>query len=248
MDPIHQFKIVSLYSFGGVAPYNISLTQSAVYMIVATLALFLVFHVALRRHYKVPNRYQAAVELVYRFILDTLMSSTGTSGKRFLPIVFALFLYVSILNLIGMIPFAFAVNSHIIVTFTLAMVVIVTVFVSGIVLNGGRFFKIFYPPGVPFWLAPMIIFIEIVSFLSRPVTLAVRLFANVLAGHIALQIFASFIPALLATKKLWIIFSPFPFALCVALTALELLVSLLQAYVFATLTTIYLNDALHPEH
>jgi len=186
-------------------------------------------------------------EVFYEFIGSTLRQSAGHGSERFMPLIFSLFMFVLVLNMLGMIPYAFAVTSHIIVTFALALLVIGTVIVYGFMAHGTKFLKVFVPSGVPGWLMPMIVAIEIVSFISRPISLAVRLFANVLAGHIALKIFAGFVPALLAAGA-WGAISPLPLALSVAVTALEFLVAGLQAYVFATLASIYLSDALHPGH
>ncbi len=166
---------------------------------------------------------------------------------RFMPLVFSLFMFILILNLFGMAPYGFTVTSHIIITFALAALVIGTVIVYGIMKHGTRFFGLFVPAGVPAWLLPLLVAIEVISFVSRPLSLSVRLFANMLAGHIALKIFAGFVATLL-TAGFWSILSPLPLALTVALTALEVLVAVLQAYVFAVLTSIYLNDALHPGH
>ena len=166
---------------------------------------------------------------------------------RFFPFVFSLFMFILILNLFGILPYGFTVTSHIIITFALAALVILTVIVYGFWNHGVGFLRLFVPSGVPVYLLPLVSFIEVISFVSRPISLSVRLFANMLAGHIALKIFASFVASLLAAG-FWSVLSPLPLALTVALTALEVLVAVLQAYVFATLTSIYLNDALHPGH
>jgi F-type H+-transporting ATPase subunit a len=166
---------------------------------------------------------------------------------RFFPFVFSLFMFILLLNLMGLVPYAFTVTSHIIITFAMAMLVIGTVIVYGFLKHGTHFLGLFVPSGVPGWLLPLLVVIEVISFISRPISLSVRLFANMLAGHIALKIFAGFVGTLLAAG-FWSILAPIPLALTVALTALEVLVAVLQAYVFATLTSIYLNDALHPGH
>jgi F-type H+-transporting ATPase subunit a len=195
----------------------------------------------------VPGRLQAMAEMAYEFVADTVRSSAGEEGMRFMPLVFSLFMFILILNLFGMVPYGFTVTSHIIITFALAAVVIGTVIVYGLMRHGTHFFGLFVPSGVPAWLLPLMVAIEVISFVSRPISLSVRLFANMLAGHIALKIFAGFVATLL-TAGFWSILAPLPLALTVALTALEVLVAVLQAYVFATLTSIYLNDALHPGH
>jgi F-type H+-transporting ATPase subunit a len=247
MDPIHQFELKPLISFGRIGGTEIVLTNAALYMIAAVALITLVTMYATRRGSLVPGRLQALVEMSYEFVASTVRSSAGEEGMRFFPLVFSLFMFVLILNLFGMVPYAFTVTSHIIVTFAMAMIVITTVIVYGIMKHGTHFFGLFVPSGVPGWLMPLMIAIEIISFISRPISLSVRLFANMLAGHIALKIFAGFVATLL-TAGAWAILAPLPLALTVALTALEFLVAVLQAYVFATLTAIYLNDALHPGH
>jgi F-type H+-transporting ATPase subunit a len=167
---------------------------------------------------------------------------------KFLPLVFSLFMFVLMTNLFGMIPGFFSVTSHIIVTFSLAALVIGTVLFYGFYKHGMHFLNLFVPSGVPGWLLPLMVVIEVISFVSRPLSLSVRLFANMLAGHIALKIFASFIISLFSAGVLTAILSPLPFALTTALVVLELLVAVLQAYVFAMLTCVYLNDAIHPGH
>lgn len=247
IDPIHQFELQPLVSLGHIGNQQLAFTQSALYMFAAVGIIALLTIVATSGRSVVPGRLQALAETLYEFIADTVHQATGADGKRFLPLVFSLFMFVLILNLLGMIPYAFAVTSHIIVTFMLALVVILTVVIYGFMAHGTHFLGLFVPPGVPGWLKPLIVVIEVVSFISRPISLSVRLFANMLAGHIALKIFAGFVPALLAAG-VWGILSPLPLALSVAVTALEMLVAVLQAYVFATLTSIYLSDALHPGH
>ncbi len=167
---------------------------------------------------------------------------------RFFPLVFSLFMFILAVNMIGMIPYAFTVTTHIIITVSLAMLVFLTVIFYGLWKHGLRFFKLFVPSGVPWYILPIVVPIEIMSFLSRPVSHSVRLFANMLAGHITLKVFASFITMLGAFGFLGWLGAALPLALTVALTALELLVAFLQAYVFTILTCIYLNDAIHPGH
>lgn len=239
-DPIHQFELRPIIP-------AIGLTNSGLYMISAVAIIALVMTVATRQNSLVPGRLQSMVEMGYEFVASTVRSSAGEEGMRFFPFVFSLFMFILVLNLFGMLPYAFTVTSHIIVTFALAALVIGTVIVFGLMKHGTHFFKLFVPSGVPGWLLPLLVSIEVVSFVSRPISLSVRLFANMLAGHIALKIFAGFVPTLFAAG-IWSILSPLPLALTVAVTALELLVAVLQAYVFATLTSIYLNDALHPGH
>jgi F-type H+-transporting ATPase subunit a len=196
----------------------------------------------------VPGRLQSLAELSYEFVENTIRSTAGEEGLRFFPLVFSLFIFILISNMVGLIPYTFTVTSHLIVTVGLALLVFFTVIIYGIWKNGWKFFKLFVPSGVPIYILPLIVFIEVLSFLSRPVSHSVRLFANMLAGHITLKVFAGFVTMLGAMGVLGWIGAVLPLGLTVALTALELLVAFLQAYVFAILTCIYINDALHPGH
>ena len=247
MDPIHQFELKPIFTLGRIGNTEIVFTNAALYMLVAVVVIALLTTMATRRGSLVPGRIQSLVEMLYEFIASTVRSSAGEEGMRFFPFVFSIFMFVLMLNLFGLVPYGFTVTSHIIITFALAAVVILTVIVYGLMKHGTHFFGLFVPSGVPGWLLPLLVVIEVISFVSRPISLSVRLFANMLAGHIALKIFAGFV-GLLLTAGVWSVLAPLPLALAVALTALEVLVAVLQAYVFATLTSIYLNDALHPGH
>ena len=247
MDPIHQFELKPIFTLGRIGHTEIVFTNAALYMLVAVVVIALLTTMATRRGSLVPGRIQSLVEMLYEFIASTVRSSAGEEGMRFFPFVFSLFMFVLMLNLFGMVPYGFTVTSHIIVTFALAALVILTVIVYGLMKHGTHFFGLFVPSGVPGWLLPLLVVIEVISFVSRPISLSVRLFANMLAGHIALKIFAGFVGILLGAG-FWSVLAPLPLALAVALTALEVLVAVLQAYVVATLTSIYLNDALHPGH
>ena len=196
-----------------------------------------------------PSRLQSAAELSYEFVANTVRSTAGSEGMRFFPFVFTLFMFILTVNMIGLIPYAFTVTSHIIVTAALAITVFLTVLGYGLWRHGLHFFKLFVPSGIPIYILPLVVFIEVLSFLSRPISHSVRLFANMLAGHITLKVFAGFI--ILMGGSLGAIGwagGVLPFAMIVILTALETLVAFLQAYVFAILTCIYLNDAIHPGH
>jgi F-type H+-transporting ATPase subunit a len=247
MDSIHQFEIKTLIPLGTIGGHTFGVTNSALFMFVAVGLAALLMLGATARRAIVPGRWQSVAEELYEFVAGTVRSSAGNEGMRFFPLVFSLFTFVLIANLLGMVPGFFTVTSHIIVTFALAAVVISVVIIYGFMKNGAHFLRLFVPSGVPAWLLPLMVVIEIISFLSRPISLSVRLFANMLAGHIALKIFASFVVAL-AGAGVFAILSPLPLLLTIALVALEFLVAALQAYVFATLTSIYLNDALHPGH
>jgi len=247
MDPIHQFAIKDLFSIGTIGGHHIAFTNSALFMFIAVGLAALLMLGATASRAVIPGRWQSVAEGIYEFVAGTVRSSAGSEGMRFFPFVFSLFIFVLIANLLGMIPGFFTVTSHLIVTFALAALVIGTVIVYGFYKNGAHFLKLFVPSGVHPIMLVILVPIEIISFVSRPISLSVRLFANMLAGHIALKIFASFVVAL-AGAGLFAVLSPLPLFLTVALVALEFLVAVLQAYVFATLTCIYLNDALHPGH
>lgn len=196
----------------------------------------------------VPSRLQSVSEMAYEFVASMLRDAAGTQGMRFFPLVFSLFVFVLVANLFGMFPYFYTVTSSIIVTFCLAMLVIGTVIIYGFAKHGLGFLKLFVPEGVPGVLMPLVIMIEVISFLSRPISLSVRLFANMLAGHITLKVFAGFIVSMGTMGFLGFLGAALPLAMTVALTGLEFLVAFLQAYVFAVLSCMYLNDALHPGH
>jgi F-type H+-transporting ATPase subunit a len=249
MDPIHQFHIVNLLPIGKIGNAEIAFTNSAAFMLAAVVVLTLFLIVGTAGGKAVPTRLQSAAELTYEFVASMLRSTAGQEGMRFFPFVFTIFMFVLLLNMFGLIPYAFTVTSHIIVTAALALTVFFTVLIYGLIRHGLHFFNLFVPKGVPIYILPMIVAIEILSFISRPISHSVRLFANMLAGHIALQVFAGFIVLLGgALGAIGWIGGVLPFAMIVALFALEALVAFLQAYVFAILTCIYLNDAIHPGH
>jgi F-type H+-transporting ATPase subunit a len=247
VDPIEQFQIHNLFPILKIGHTEIAFTNSAAFMLAAVVAItaFLVIGTAKRR--LVPSRLQSAAEIAYEFVATTVRSTAGHEGMRFFPFVFTIFMFVLTLNIFGLVPYAFTVTSHIIITAALAITVFLTVLFYGLWRHGLHFFNLFVPKGVPIYILPMIVAIEILSFISRPISHSVRLFANMLAGHIALQVFAGFIILLgTALGTIGWIGGVLPFAMIVALFALEALVAFLQAYVFAILTCIYLNDAIHP--
>ncbi|MQT13933.1 F0F1 ATP synthase subunit A [Segnochrobactrum spirostomi] len=246
-DPIHQFRISELVDIK-VDGVNLSFTNSAMFMVVVVALTVGFLVLATRRSLVVPTRSQSIAEICYEFVANTLKGSAGKEGMKFFPFVFSLFMFVLVSNLIGLFPYFFTVTSHIIVTFALAMAVILTVVVSGISKHGLHFFKLFVPSGVPMVLVPLVTAIEIISFISRPVSLSVRLFANMLAGHITVKVFAGLVVTLATLGIGGWIGAVLPLAMTVAITALEVLVAFLQAYVFTVLTCMYLNDAIHPGH
>ena len=248
IDPIHQFNIDKIFTIGQIGNQEIAFTNSSAYMFgsVALISLLMIGGSAGRQ--LVPGRIQSVAELCYEFVADTIRSTAGREGMKFFPLVFSIFMLVAVSNIIGIIPYAFTISSHIIVTAALALLVFFTVLVYGFYKNGLKFFKLFVPSGIPLAILPLVVAIEIISFLSRPISHSVRLFANMLAGHITLKVFASFVTMLGAMGILGWAGAVLPLALTVALTALELLVAFLQAYVFTILTCIYINDAIHPGH
>ena len=245
-DPISQFKIQNWVpiEIGGL---DFSFTNSSAFMIASAVGAGAFLFLSTANRGLVPSRMQSVAEMSYEFIANMLRDAAGSHGMKFFPFVFSLFMFVLFANLFGMFPYFFTVTSHIIVTFALAMLVIGTVLVYGFMKHGLGFLKLFVPSGVPGLLVPLIVVIEVVSFLSRPISLSVRLFANMLAGHITLKVFAGFVVSMSSMGALGIAGSILPLAMTVALTALEFLVAFLQAYVFAVLTCMYLNDALHPD-
>ena len=246
-DPIHQFEITRIFDLR-IGEVDISFTNSALFMVLTVVVGtgFLILSTMRRR--LVPSRAQSAAELVYEFVANTLRSSAGSEGMKFFPLVFSLFLFILVANIFGMFPYFFTVTSHLIVTAALAILVIGIVIVYGFWKNGFGFFRLFVPHGVPKPLLPLIVFIEVLSFISRPLSLSIRLFANILAGHITLKVFAGFVVMMGTAGWLGVLGAIAPLVLTVALTALEVLVAVLQAYVFAILTSLYLNDAIHPGH
>jgi F-type H+-transporting ATPase subunit a len=249
VDPIHQFRIVDLFPIAKIGHTEIAFTNSAAFMLAAVVAITAFLVIGTARRGLVPSRLQSAAEIAYEFVATTVRSTAGAEGMRFFPFVFTLFMFILTVNFIGLIPYTFTVTSHIIVTAALAITVFLTVLIYGLIRHGLHFFNLFVPKGVPIYILPLIVFIEILSFISRPISHSVRLFANMLAGHITLQVFASFIILMGgAMGALGWAGGVLPFAMIVVLIALETLVAFLQAYVFAILTCIYLNDAIHPGH
>jgi F-type H+-transporting ATPase subunit a len=246
-DPIHQFQISKWIPIE-VGNLDFSFTNSSGFMVATAVAAGAFLFLTTSSRGMVPGRLQSISEMAYEFVASMLRDAAGSQGMRFFPLVFSLFMFVLVANLFGMFPYFFTVTSHIIVTFALAMLVILTVLIYGFWKHGLHFLNLFVPSGVPGILMPLVIAIEVISFLSRPISLSVRLFANMLAGHITLKVFAGFVVSMSAMGAFGVAGSILPLAMAVALTGLEFLVAFLQAYVFAVLTCMYLNDALHPGH
>lgn len=245
-NPLDQFKITNKVdlTFGGL---DASFTNSAMWMVGIVLVTSVGLMWAMRRADMVPGRSQSMAEMLYEFVANMVRDNIGAGGRPFFPFIFSLFMFILVANLAGMVPYGFTVTSHLAVTMAMAIFVFLMVIVVGLIRHGLHFFSLFLPPGTPIYLMPLIVAIEIISFFSRPITLGVRLFANMTAGHILMKVFAGFVISLAAAGG-WIAISWLPFVANVAVTALEMLVAAVQAYVFALLTCVYLNDAVNLEH
>ena len=236
-SPLLQFEIKRWVPFE-IGNLDVSFTNSSTFMVLTVIAISAFLILGMRRNALVPGRWQSMVELSYIFIANLVKDTVGSEGRPYFPFIFSVFMFILIGNLFGMIPYSFTFTSHIVVTFAMAMVVFVGVTIIAIVKHRLRFLTFFMPPGVSLMMAPLLVPIEIISYLSRPISLSVRLFANMLAGHTLLKVFAGFVISLG-------MFGVFPLAFIVALTGLEIVIAMLQAYVFTILTCLYLNDALH---
>ncbi len=240
-SPLEQFEIRRLVP-ASIGDLDVSFTNSSLFMVLIVLLVTTLTVVSMRGRAMIPGRWQSIVELGYEFIANMLQENVGSAGRKYFPFVFTLFMFVLFSNLLGMVPYSFTVTSHIVVTFALAIVIFVGVTVIGFVRHGFGFLKLFAPEGVPIVLMPLLVPIEILSYLIRPVSLSVRLFANMMAGHTMLKVFAGFVIAL-GVLGGWV-----PLVFIVALTGLEIGIALIQAYVFTVLTCLYLNDAIHMHH
>lgn len=245
--PISQFdlkKLVDIQAFG----LDLSFTNSSLYMLIIVGLTTLFLTASMSGRAIVPGRMQSLAEMSYELVAGMIRSTAGSEGLKYFPLIFSLFFFILFANLIGMFPYAFTVTSHIIVNFVLALIVILAVVGIGLARHGLGFLRLFAPSGIPLWLMPLMIVIEVISFLIRPVTLSVRLFANMLAGHIMLKVFGAFVVMLSGIGAVGILAAIIPFLGTIAVTGLEFIVAFLQAYIFAILSCIYLNDALHPSH
>ena len=241
-NPMHQFEVYRIGPEIILGSLNLSFTNASLFMIIsATLILILLF-VGTKKNLLVPSKMQLISEMSYTFVAKMINDTAGSNAKPFFPFIFTIFMFVLFCNMVGMLPYSFTVTSHIIVTFVLAGIVFVGVTVIGFIKHGIKYLNLFVPKGVPVVLLPLIVIIEIISYLSRPISLSVRLFANMMAGHTMLKVFGGFV------ISLGILGGWLPLSFSIALTGLEVLVAFLQAYVFAILTCIYLNDALNLHH
>ena len=235
--PLAQFEIKPLIpiKFGGL---DLSFTNSALFMTLTLMTVVAFLLLGMRRHALVPGRWQSMVEISYAFIGNLIRDTIGPEGRPYFSLVFTIFMFILFGNMWGMMPYSFTFTSHIAVTFAMAIMIFIGVTILGFVKHGVHFFAFFLPPGAPMFIAPLLIVIEIISYLSRPISLSVRLFANMLAGHTLLKVFAGFVVSLG-------VFGVVPLAFVIALTGLEFVIAFLQAFVFTILTCLYINDALH---
>jgi F-type H+-transporting ATPase subunit a len=242
IDALGQFE---LHTSLGAIGRSVNFTQSNLMMVIGGVIILGVLYLGMRPRAIVPGRMQAMAEIAYTSIMSMAVGSIGHEGKRFFPFIFTLFFFVLMGNLLGLLPYSFTYTSHIAVTFGLAAMVIVIVTVVALRIHGMHFFSYFFPEGAPKLLAPLIIPIEVISYLSRPVSLSIRLFANMVAGHVMFEVFATFVVLMAGAGVLGTAAGILPMAINVVLVGFELLVAVLQAYVFAILTCIYLHDAVH---
>ncbi len=248
LDPLEQFEVHVVAPLAEGAAINLSLTNIAVFSLVTSGVILAFVFAATRRLTMVPNRMQSLGEVTYQFIAKMITDVIGPDGLRFVPFVFSLFTFVLVANLLGMIPLFPTVTAQLAITLTLGLLSILTVVIFGLIHQGLGFFRLFAPSGLPIWLYPIIVPIEVVSFVARPFTLGVRLFANMLAGHLIIKLFAGFAVMMGSLGAVGLVGALLPLFGIFAVTGLEFLVAFLQAYVFAILTVIYLNDAVHGHH
>lgn len=241
-NPLEQFVIKPIVplQLGG---YDVSFTQSAAWMVAAVVVSTLLMTLSVRKHAMVPGRWQNVSEMLYEFVFGMARDNLGDHARRYFPFVFSVFMIVLMGNMLGLVPYSFTYTSHIIVTATLALLVFFLATGVGLVRHGLHFFSLFLPKGLPWFMAPLIIVIELISYLSRPLSLSVRLFANMTAGHTMMKVFAGFSVGLLGMTGGYVL-GLLPMIVNVALYGLEMLIAFIQAYVFAILTCIYLKDAI----
>ena len=241
-NPMHQFEVYRIGPKINLGTFDLSFTNASLFMVISTITILLIFNFGAKKNSIIPSKFQLLGELSYSFISKMISDTAGTKAKPYFSFIFSLFMFVLFCNMLGMIPYTFTVTSHIIVTFVLAAFIFIGVTIIGFIKHGLGYLKLFVPSGVPMVLLPLIVVIEIISYLSRPISLSVRLFANMMAGHTMMKVFGGFV------VSLGIVGGWLPLGFSVALTGLEILVAFLQAYVFAILTCIYLNDALNLHH
>ena len=241
-NPMHQFNVYKIGPEIKINGIDLSFTNASLFMLISAISISIFLLLGTKDKKIIPGKFQLLSEMLYNFISKMISDTAGKKAKPYFPFIFSLFIFVLFCNMVGMLPYSFTVTSHIIVTLAFAMFIFIGVTILGFVIHGFKYLKIFVPSGVPVVLLPIIMVIEIISYLSRPVSLSVRLFANMMAGHTMVKVFGGFVISLGLVAG-WL-----PLTFSVALTGLEILVAFLQAYVFAILTCIYLNDALNLHH
>ena len=241
-NPMQQFTVHKIGPEIKIAGIDLSFTNASLFMVISASVILLFLFLGSKEKKIIPNKIQLIAEMFYTFVAKMISDTAGSKAKPYFPFIFSLFMFVLFCNMVGMLPYSFTVTSHIIVTFILAAIVFIGVTIIGFVKHGIKYLELFVPKGVPVVLLPLIVIIEIISYLSRPISLSVRLFANMMAGHTMLKVFGGFV------ISLGILGGWLPLGFSIALTGLEILVAFLQAYVFAILTCIYLNDALNLHH
>jgi F-type H+-transporting ATPase subunit a len=238
IDPMHQFEIHPIGGKIEIGGFDVSFTNSALWMVVAVVATTLLLTYAMRARSLVPGRLQSVAEVFYEMIANMVRSNVGKAGRPYFPFIFTLFMFTLLGNVQSLIPGSFAFTAHIVVTFALAIVIFIFVTILGFAIHGLHFLRMFFPHGAPTWTAVILIPIELISYLSRPISHSVRLFANMTVGHVLFKVLAGF-------TVIMGVAGVAPFVLLIGITALELLVAILQAYVFTILACVYLNDAIH---
>lgn len=237
-NPLEQFtikKLIVIKLFG----LDISFTNSSAYMVAAAVLALSYFYLALKKQEIIPSRLQISAEMVYIMITDMLEQNVGEKGRRFIPLIFTLFIFILLCNLLGMFPYSFTVTSHILITFALATIIFLLITIVGFITHGLHFLSLFLPKNIPLWLAPLMIILELFAYLAKPISLSLRLAANMMAGHILLKVISGFAVSLIIFLK----FLPIP--LIIALIGFEIFIAILQAYIFTILSCVYLNDALN---
>ncbi|MDM8335195.1 F0F1 ATP synthase subunit A [Wolbachia pipientis] len=237
LNPLEQFKVYTIIELPKLFGYNINFTNSSLFMMISVILIIFFLLFGVRNRSVIPGYLQAAVEYVYDFVISIIENNTGSQGLKHIPLIFTVFIFILSCNLVGALPYSFTVTSHVIVTFVLSMIVSIYTTVVGFKERGVEFLRILLPEGTPLWLAPMMLFIKLFAYLARPISLSIRLAANMIAGHTIIKVIAGFI------MNMHVALTPIPFLFIIALIGFEVFVAILQAYIFTSLTCVYLSDA-----
>ncbi|WP_395463241.1 F0F1 ATP synthase subunit A [Wolbachia endosymbiont of Cantharis cryptica] len=237
LNPLEQFKVYTIMELPRLLGYDINFTNSSLFMMISVMLMIIFLLFGIRKGSVIPGYLQAAVEYVYDFVISIIENNTGSQGLKHIPFIFTVFIFILSCNLVGVLPYSFTVTSHVIVTFALSMVVFAYTTIAGFKERGVEFLRILLPEGTPSWLAPMMIFIKLFAYLARPISLSIRLAANMIAGHTIIKVIAGFIMSMHVTL------TPIPLLFITALIGFEVFVAILQAYIFTSLTCVYLSDA-----